>query len=160
MLMAVGGCRIFIGGSHPEGWSLRLTVSSLKSEVWQQMNEVEGIGTLGIDWDTINTADITTRDELGNPMSRIAKTRVRGRLMQIVLANQPDDPGQQRLWAAARSAHDFAFRLDFPVEASGDTAVQRLWLASVTSLGEVFDTANNVMKLQADLQLQSPILKG
>ena len=72
--------------------------------------------------------------------------------MQVVLGLDAEDPGQILLFKAYRDNAAYPFRLLFP-EGGG----RRQWLALVLSLDEVFDAANQVMRIQVDLHPVSEI---
>lgn len=121
---------------------------------WVEIGETEAIGMLGVEWD-VETADVMTGTADGEPAEISIKGILRRPEMPLVLANDPADPGQLLLWTAARSRDSYPFRLVFP-----DGVQQRSWFALVVRMGEVFDTANSVMKLQADLKPTSSIMRN
>ncbi|MCE6960577.1 phage tail protein [Cereibacter sphaeroides] len=126
----------------------RLFVSGLPVLSWTEIAHVEALGAVGIEWDTEHAAyfaDNEERQEL-----TVFKTQRRPTVMQIVMGIEAADPGQLILWQAARSFEEYAFRLTFP----GATVV-RNWRGLVTACREVFDTANSVIRLQADLHVGS-----
>lgn len=148
MLMAVAGCKIHIGAPVGDGMSHDLAITG--SADWAEIAEVESLGVLGTTWVTFAYTPESDQPEF----STVLKTGQSGQTLQIILGIVPGDEGQQRLWQAQGDIEDYAFRLDFP-----DGINRRLWRASVISFAEVFDEANSVMKIQADLQINSPITK-
>ena len=113
------------------------------SGAWVEIGETEALGGLGIEW-TVSEADTAHMGGAGYIMT--AKRSRRATPMQIILGNDPTDPGQIILWQAAKSEQFYPFRLVLP-----DSTHSRQWLALVVSLVEVFDSANAAMKLQATL---------
>lgn len=101
-----------------------------------------GCRGFGYQWQTQETT-IYDCDEMGT--IEVDKTARAAASFQIVMAVDGSDPGQIRLWGAAASAEHYHFRLVLPSGAS------RSFAALVTALSEVFDSANTVIKLQADL---------
>ena len=145
MLYPTAGSRLFIADVPLYG--------GMPDDGWVEIGETEAIGMLGIEWDA-ETADVL--GDCGGEAIEIAVKGVERRPeMPIILGNDPTDPGQLLLWTAARSRDSFPFRLLFP-----DGVTQRSWFALVVRIGEVFDTANSVMKLQADLKPTSAIERG
>jgi len=149
MLLSVGGARIFIGDDVGDAMSSPAEVSGAGHD-WQEITAAESLGFLGISWETHSF----TPDDADPQFTVSVKTNMAGQAMQLILALDPEDPGQTRLSEALHSRSDYAFRLDFP-----DGINRRLWRASVISFSEVFDEANSVMKIQADLQINSPITR-
>lgn len=131
MLYPVAGTRVFIGGPVNE-----------TDRPWIEIGEVEAIGTVGVQWQTQETV-IYDCEEIRTV--EIDKTARSASSFQIVMGADGADPGQIMLWEAAASVWGYWFRFVLP---SGDI---RIFGASVTALGEVFDSANTVIKLQADL---------
>jgi hypothetical protein len=143
MLYPTAGSRLFIA-DYPVDQD-----GTIPAGGWVEIGETEAIGMLGSEWD-VERADIANRD---NEVVEMAIKGVERRPeMPIILGNDPTDPGQLLLWTAARSRDSYPFRLVFP-----DGVTARSWFALVVRIGEVFDTANAVMKLQADLKPTSPI---
>lgn len=132
MLFPVSGTKIFIG-----------TAETAAEGDWLEIGETEAIGTLGVQW---QTQEITIYDEDEIGTVEIDKTARSAAAMQIVMAADSSDPGQIRLWEAVASIWGYRFRLLLP---SGEA---RSFSAIVTSLVEVFDSANSAIRLQADLQ--------
>lgn len=140
MLYPTAGSRLFIADA-PTG-----RAGTIPASGWIEIAETEALGLLGVEWLT-DEAEIAEETDPSAPLISWTVKRTRRALpLQIVLGNDPADPGQVILWEAARSQDHFPFRLDFP---SG--GLNRRWLAQVTSLVEVLDGANGVMKLQANL---------
>lgn len=139
MLHPVAGSRLFIadapvdrGGALPAGG-------------WVEIGEVEAIGSLGAEWSTAETEYLESCDAQSAIIISAKQSR-RETPMQIVLGNDPTDPGQVILWRAVKLTDHYPFRLEF-----SDGVHSREWLALVISLTEVFDGANSVMKLQATI---------
>lgn len=141
MLYPTAGARLYIADAP----------GSAPGPPWVEIGETEALGTLGIEWDT---AQVVHSSCTGPAQTLSAKSHLVPVVMQIVLGNDPVDPGQAILWRAARSEQPYPFRL---VDASGR---QRTWVALVTSLHEVFDSANSIMKLQADLLPEGSITRS
>ncbi|WP_042246317.1 hypothetical protein [Paracoccus sp. PAMC 22219] len=144
MLFATAGTRLFI--ADREGLPV-------PAEAWVEIAETEAVGFLGSEW-TMAEADIAhlNSGDAGGEIIQ-AKQSIRRLPMQIVMGNDPTDPGQLLLWKAHYSTRDFQFRLVFP-----DGVNARQWPGLVTSMSEVFDAANNVMRLQADILPTSQII--
>lgn len=141
MLYPVAGCRFFIAAAP--------------ASPWVEIDGVEAFGLLGSEW-SVETADILGNcDADENPVEWAMKGVLRRPEIPLILGNDPTDPGQALIWAASRSRDAFPFRILFP-----DGTTERSWQALVIRIGEVFDTANSVIRLQADLKPVSEITRS
>lgn len=138
MLYPTAGTRLFMSDEIYLGISDNLS--------WVEIMETEALGFLGTQWemDEVDLASMDDGDAGGEIMQ--AKRSLRRLPMQVLLGNDPTDPGQLLLWKAHGSTADFHFRLLFP-----DGVTSRRWMGLVTAMAEVFDAANSVMRLQADI---------
>jgi hypothetical protein len=137
MLYPTAGSRIYIADSPA-------APGSVPGGAWVEIGEAEAIGSVGGQW---TLQDVThVESELAESMKGIQTPGV----VQLVFGLDPADPGQVLLRDAFRSIDDYAFRVVLP----GET-ISRQWRALVVSLSEVFDSANAIIKLQADLQMTS-----
>ncbi|QRZ15397.1 hypothetical protein JWJ88_13660 [Paracoccus methylovorus] len=152
MLYPTAGARLYIADAPARGAGGVLPVAG-----WVEIGETEALGLLGVQWGVAST-DLAT-EEYDGPDGYLVeysvKTALRQSPMQIVLGNDPSDPGQVLLWTAARSTNHYPFRLVLP-----DGVSSRAWFGLVTALVEVFDSANSVMKLQADVLPATPIIRN
>lgn len=147
MLYPVTGCRTYISlVPLSDTWGASDTPPTTG---WTEIGEVEALGTLGFEWSLDETEDHYIGD--GGGRAVFMKRTRRDLPMQIMLGNDPSDPGQQQLWQAAKAINAYCFRLVFP-----DGVTRREWFAYVMSISEVFDAANSVMRLQVDLQPVTP----
>lgn len=147
MLYSTAGSRLYVADVPVQ------ETGALPASGWVEIGETEAIGMLGVEWD-VQTADVMDNIENG-PREAAAKGTLRRPEMPLILGNDPTDPGQLLLWRAARSQDSFPFRLVFP-----DGATTREWFALVIRIGEAFDTANGVMRLQVDLKPTSNIFRN
>lgn len=138
MLYPTAGCKLYIGAS-PGRWPGGDAASSAG---WVEIGETEAIGTLGVEWEMAEASFVLD----SHAVIGTAKSPRRAMPMQIVMGNDPEDAGQQILWRAAHGVDAYPFLLVLPNHAGS-----RRWIAEVTAISEVFDTANSVTRLQADL---------
>lgn len=134
MLFPVAGTRFFIADSVQDPQDPPLPALD-----WVEVGETEAFGTLGGEYE-MHEAHSFAQGYMA--MKGVHTPQV----MQLVLGLDPADPGQARLLQAYYSPDAYAFRMLFP-----DGETERRWFALVTRLGEVFDAANNVMRMQVDL---------
>jgi hypothetical protein len=137
MLFPTAGSRIYIADSPA-------APGSVPGGAWVEIGEAEAIGSVGGQWELHDETDC--EDTITRPFKGIQTPGV----VQLVFGLDPADPGQVLLRDAFRSIDDFAFRIVL----RGET-ISRQWRALVVSLSEVFDSANAIIKLQADLQMTS-----
>ena len=147
MLYPTAGCRLYIANAPMPGNG----GGALPSAGWVEIGETEAIGLLGSQSD-IETADVYSDGAL---VEHAVKSVRRRSEMPIIMANNPTDPGQLVLWTADQSEESYPFRLVFP-----DGVTSRSWWALVIGMGEVFDAANSVIKLQADIKPTSGITRS
>lgn len=134
MLYPTAGSRLFVADAPAD------QAGAFPSGGWVEIGETEALGVMGVSSDLI---DVTA---IGDDGQKHVKGLVRRTAMQVILGDDPADAGQAVLWAASRSRQVYPFRLSL---SSGHV---REWFALVVGISEVFDSANNVMRLQVDLQ--------
>lgn len=146
MLYSVAGSRLFIADQPVGSW---VEPAAPASVAWLEIDGVEAFGLLGAEWDILPTGDMNTGFE------GATKGIQRRPEIPMILGNNPGDPGQALIWAASRSTESYPFRILFP-----DGVAARSWYALVIRIGEVFDSANSVIRLQADLKPTSAIFRS
>lgn len=117
---------------------------------WLTVAEVESLGPAGGQWDVL---DLREKDDTGE--SRFMKAGHAQSQMQIVMGLDGSDPGQIALWSAYQADGDAQFRIVFP---SG--AGTRQFDALVIAMADLINTANEVARVQATLQINSAITRS
>lgn len=118
--------------------------------------EIKGLDTIGSFGDT---ATAVTQPIIGEGRDKTVKgTRSAGN-MELVAAIDYADPGQIALLAAEKTIHDYAFRVVFNDAPPGGTPSERLFIGKVMSANEQLDQANNVMKLNASIAINSNVVR-
>jgi hypothetical protein len=152
MIFATNGAKLYIGGVIADP-GVDLTTSTFTSETWVEIKETESLGTVG------DTASEITFDGISqNRTKRLKGTRNAG-TMDVVCGIDYADAGQIALLAAEKTPHDYAFRVVFNDAPEGGTPSERMFIAKVGSAAEALDTANNVMKLNSTLWVNSNIVR-
>lgn len=146
MLYPTAGCRLFIANAPSD------VPGVVPASGWVEIGETEALGMLGVEWSMETFTGMSGCELDDGPEVEVEKGAMRRLPMQIILGDDPSDPGQLILIQAARSRAHYPFRLVF-----ADGVTTRIWTALVIALAEVFDVANGVMKLQADLQPTSAV---
>ena len=145
MLYPTAGIRLYIADSPVE------TPGTLPASGWVEIGETEALGMLGVESETIDVTSMGSAEGVEEHIKGV----MRRLPMQIVFGLDPEDAGQAILWQAARTRGHYPFRLVFP-----DGARWRAWFGLVVGISEVFDTANSIMKLQADILPGGPTLRS
>ncbi|MGP9804492.1 hypothetical protein [Paracoccus sp. NSM] len=151
-IYATNGARIFIGGAL-SAKSTDFVEADFTSQTWVEVGEAEGLGSAG---DT--SAEITFDGITSGRTRRLKGTRNAG-TMELVFGNDPTDPGQIALVAAEKAKGDYAFRIVLTDAPQGGSPSERMFVAQVGSTVEQFDSANNVIKLNATLWINSNIVR-
>ncbi|RWR29464.1 hypothetical protein D2T31_10810 [Sinirhodobacter populi] len=151
-IYATNGAKLFIGpvlAAKADDFVL----SDFPTEGWVEVGETEGLGTVG------DTAAEITFDGIGSNRTRRLKGTRNAGSMDIVCGIDPADPGQIALIAAEKTPYDYAFKLVLNDAPPGGTPSERYFVAKVASAAEALETANNVMKLNASLWVNSNVVK-
>lgn len=148
MYLTTAGSTLYIGDelngtpTDMTGWDVK------PSQTWVKIEGTEVIGFVGGLWDTLEAGyDLQT----GNP--QFFKGGKRPSTMQVIIGMLEDDPGQLAVLTAYNSVAPWGFRLVLP------DGAERWWNALVVGAGEIFDSANSAIRMQADLQLTSDVVR-
>lgn len=151
-IFATAGSALYIGDemSAPSG---DVAESDFSAVTWTEIKPLESIGSIG---DTSETVSINV---IGvGRVQKIKGTRDAG-TMQVVAALDYSDAGQAAVLAAEATPYNYAFRLVFNDAPAGGTPSERMFVAVVLSAAEQLDDANNVMKLNISLGVNSSIAR-
>lgn len=152
MIFATNGSTIYIGSTISVS-ATDLNEASFTGQTWTEIGETENLGTFG---DT--SAEIAFDSISANRTRRLKGTRNAGNL-ELVCGLDYADTGQLALIAAEKTIHDYAFRVVFNDAPAGGTPSERLFAAKVASAAEAPDAANNVVKLNATLWINSNVVR-
>ncbi|WP_297775619.1 hypothetical protein [uncultured Roseovarius sp.] len=147
-IFATGGAKLYIGGVLSDK-SSDFVLMDFAGETWTEITSLESLGTLG------DQANEVTFDSLGENRTKRLKGTRNAAPMEVVAGTDYADAGQQALIAAEKTAHDYAFKVEFNDAPEGGTPSERYFIAKVGSASEAYDTANSVMKLNASLWVNS-----
>ena len=150
-IFATAGAHVYIGGVLASQTS-DFTITDFASESWVEISWVENMGNFGD-----QSAEITF-DAIGeNRTLKLKGTRNAGN-MDLVCGLVADDAGQLLLRDAETNPDDYAFKVEFNDAPVGGTPSERYFIAKIMSVRETLDTANNVVKLNATLGINSNIV--
>lgn len=152
MIFATAGSKLYIGGTKgiPSG---DLTESDFSGESWVEVKELESLGSVGDQSEEIEF------NAIGENRTRRLKGTRASAPMEVVCGIDYQDAGQLALIAAEKTIHNYAFRIVFNDAPAGGTPSERMFVAAVGSASEALDTANNVMKLNASLWVNSNVVR-
>jgi hypothetical protein len=154
-IFASAGAKLYIGTTK-EQKSTDFALADFSADnaaTWKQIGEIEGLGSVGDTSEAINFTGVS------DGRTRTIKGPRSAGTMEVVCGLDPDDEGQQAAIAAEKAIHDYEFRLVLNDAPAGGTPSKRLFIAKVMSQSEQFDQANNVMKLNISLGVNSNIVK-
>ena len=151
-IYATNGAKLYIGAAIVDK-DTDFQASDFTSQTWVEIKRTEALGSLG---DTASEISIDLIDR--GRTQRLKGTRSGGS-MEVVCGIDYADAGQIALLAAEKSRENFAFRLVLNDAPASGTPSERMFIAMVASAVEAFDTANNVMKLNASLWVNSNVVK-
>lgn len=151
-IFAVSGLKLEIGGVLAAK-NADFVEADFDAQTWTEAAPVESAGTFG------DTSESITFDAIGQQRRmKLKGTRDAGTAEYVLGIDYADD-GQIAILAAEKTPHDYAFRVTFNDAPAGGTPSQRMFVAKVMSVAEAFDTANNVMKLNVSLGINSNIVR-
>jgi hypothetical protein len=149
-IFATAGSKIFIGQSKPSQ-SADFVVADF-GDSWTEILWVESIGAFGDESTEI------TFDAIGEGRTQKLKgTRNAGNI-ELVMGIDYEDAGQAAVRAAEATPNNYGFRIQFNDAPVGGTPSQRYFIAKVMSVRETLDGANNVIKLNSALGINSNIV--
>ncbi|KQZ50732.1 hypothetical protein ASD54_11025 [Rhizobium sp. Root149] len=153
-VFSTAGSKLFIGGSIDQKTG-DFVANDFTSQVWTEITPIESLGTIG------DSAQAITMSVIGNSRLLKAKGTKDAGDMQIVAGVDYADAGQIALLAAAKSQHNFAFKIQFndAPEGADSTPSSRMFIALVMSANEELAAADNFMKLNATLAINSNIVR-
>lgn len=150
-IVATAGTKLFIG-TVLDPKADDFVAADFTAQTFVRVNNLEGLGTLG------DTSTEITFDDIGKGRTQKLKGTRNAGNQELVIGIDYADAGQIAILAAEKAIHDYAFKLEFNDAPAGGTPSQRLFIAKVMSAAEALDTANNVMKLNVTLGINSNIV--
>jgi hypothetical protein len=152
MIFATAGAKLFIGEAKSTQ-SADFTDTDFTSETWTEIKETESLGSFG------DTSEEVTFEGLADSRARRLKGTRSAGAMDVVMGIDYQDAGQLALIAAEKTKENYSFKVEFNDAPPGGTPSERLFVAAVGSASESLDTANNVMKLNASLWINSNVVR-
>lgn len=151
-IFATAGAKLFIGGALAPK-SAPFVVGDFSGQSWIEVGWAENLGTFGDESSEI------TFDAIGEGRTQKLKGTRNAGNMSLVCGVDYEDEGQIALRNAEGLPNDFAFKVEFNDAPVGGTPSERYFIAKVMSASEQLDTANNVVRLNATLGINSNIVR-
>ncbi len=151
-IFATAGAILYIGGSLPAQTS-DFVLGDFAGQSWVQVSWMENIGAFGDEAATI------TFDAIEQQRTQKLKGTRNAGDMSLVCGIDYEDAGQVAIRAAEATPNNYAFKVQFNDAPVGGTPSERYFIALVMTAREQLDTANNVMKLNATLGINSNIVR-
>lgn len=151
-IFATAGSKLYIGQAESSK-SGDFSASDFQTHSWTEISWLESIGQFGDESSEI------TFDAIGeNRTQKLKGVRNAGN-MELVMAIDPDDAGQDALRSAEQTPLDYAFKIEFndPPPGGGTPSI-RYFIAKVMTAREQLDGANNVARLNVTLGINSNIV--
>lgn len=151
-IYATAGASIDIGQALA-AQTTDFVASDFDAQSWVNIGWPESLGAFG------DEAASVTFDSIDKQRTQKVKGNRNAGDMACVFGIDYTDDGQSSLRAAEATSSNYAFRVTFNDEPDGGTPSYRYFIALVMSVRETLDTANNVLKLNATLAINSNIVR-
>ena len=153
-VFATAGAKIFIGAAKAfNGTDFLATDFTTGSPVWTQIQGVTNLGSFG------DTSELISSNHVAEGRTRKLKGTKNAGQMTVVCDIDSTDPGQIAAIAAEKVKDTYAFKVEFNDAPVGGTPSIRYFVALVMSTSEELSEANNVMKLNIPLEIDSNIVR-
>ena len=151
-IFATAGSKLYIGQSLAAK-TTDFVLADFNAHSWTEIGWMENIGAFG------DESSNVTFDAIGQQRTiKLKGTRNAGD-MAAVCGIDYSDEGQIAARAAELTPNNYAFKVEFNDEPTGGTPSERYFIALVMSVREQLDGANNVMKMNMTLGVNSNIVR-
>lgn len=151
-IFATAGSRLYVGQSvaaKTTNWVL----ADFAGQSWVPVNWMENIGSFG------DEATSITFDAIEQARTQKLKGTRNAGDMTVVCGIDYEDAGQNTLRGAETEPNNYAFKVLFNDAPSGGSGSERYFIGLVMSAREALETANNVMKLNVTIGVNSNIVR-
>ena len=158
-LFATAGTKVSIGSIMAYSGD-ELSVSDFSEQSWTRITGTTNLGASGDSAELItsNQIDSGNGDSTNSRVRKLKGARNAGS-MTVICDLDYGDAGQVALVAAEKEQDTFAFKIEFNDAPAGGTPSVRYFVAMVMSAAEELNEANNVMSLNATLEIDSNIVR-
>jgi hypothetical protein len=133
-----------------------LLAADFTGQTWTEIDYVETIGTFG------DAANAIESSFIGRGRVLKAKGVRNAGTLELVMGLDLTDAGQLALLAAEKKSNSFAFKIEFndrPATGASPKNSTRSFVGLVMTATEQLDGADNVMKLNASIGINSNVLR-
>lgn len=154
-IFATAGSKLFIGPEMEAGEDdlLQADFETSPPLSWTEITPLENLGTVGDSNEVINF------DAINLGRRQKLKGVADAGTMQVVCGADALNAGQIAVQAAQQSPNTYAFKLQFNDAPLSGTPSIRYFVAHVMSASETLDTANNVIKFNMTLGVNSNVVR-
>lgn len=153
MIFSTSGSKFYIGGVKADK-STDFLAADFDGATWVEIKGLDSLGSTG------DSSEEVAQAIIGEGRVKRLKGPRTGATMEVIAAIDYADAGQQAMIAAEKDDNNaYAFRLVFNDAPAGGTPSERMFIAKVGSLTEVYDQAASVMKLNASLWIDSNVVR-
>jgi hypothetical protein len=150
-IFATAGSKLYIG-QPLAAKSTNFVLADFNAQSWVEVGWIENLGAFGDE-----SAEITF-DAIGEGRTQKLKGTRNAGNMELVIGVDTSNYGQASLRAAEAQPHDYAFLVEFNDAPSGGSPSERYFIAKVMSAREAPEGANNVVRLNVTLGINSNIV--
>ncbi|MAC79295.1 MAG: hypothetical protein CML66_14685 [Rhodobacteraceae bacterium] len=151
-IFATAGAKIYIGGAVPAKTTDHVE-ADFDAQTWVEIKQAESIGSFG------DTSQEITFDVISESRTRRVKGTRSAGTMEVVCGIDYADAGQLAAIAAEKTDNNYAIKIEFDDAPTGGTPSERYFIAIIGGASEQLDTANNVMKLNLSLWINSNVVR-
>jgi hypothetical protein len=155
-IYATAGARLYIGpqmDTQDDDFVLGDFEGASPVLTWTEISPTENLGTLGDSNEVINF------DAINLGRRQKLKGVADAGTMQVVCGNDTANAGQVAAYAAQAEPGTYAFKVQFNDSSLSGTPSLRYFVAHVMSASETLDTANNVIKFNMTLGVNSNVVR-
>jgi hypothetical protein len=152
LLFATAGAKFYIGAAKSYNYA-DFVEADFNGVAFTEIMGVTDMGTIG------DKSELITSNWIGVARTVKAKGGRDSGSIQIVADLNYADPGQAALFAAEKAAGTYAFKIVFNDAPSGGTPSVRYFTALVMTVTEALAQSNNVMALNATLEIDSNVVR-
>lgn len=153
-LFATAGAKIFIGPAKAfSDTDFVETDFTTGSPTYTEIGGTTNLSQFG------DTSELITSNHIGSQRTRKLKGTRNAGSMALVCDLDYADAGQLALIAAEKAKESYSFKVQFNDAPSGGTPSIRYFVALVMNTSEQLDEANNTMKLNTTLEIDSNIVR-
>lgn len=151
-IFATAGATLYIGGAL-SAKTTDFVLGDFAGQSWVAVNWMENIGAFG------DEAASITFDAIEQQRTQKLKGTRNAGDMAIVCGLDYEDAGQIAVRAAEATPNNYSFKVEFNDAPQAGTPSERYFIGLVMSARETLDTANNVMKLNTTIGVNSNIVR-